>query len=87
MTEIYEKTLMNFTTESLKKELLRRENIKARKPKPVNNPDFKQLISICISYMDVDDPNDLRVDIQSDIYEEAISAVFGEKVWGWINER
>ncbi len=75
--------------EDLKKELERR---KGEVPSQVQNPDFTEVVRECARYVQVvaepeTDDSPCVDDIEHAIFEEAISAVYGEDVWNWINER
>ena len=82
-------TMFNeYSDEELQQELERRRNKKARKPKPVENPDFSTLIETCqknIDFLVTEGGDDS--DWEYWIYEAAMEAVFGKVVWDWINER
>ena len=79
----------NFTTEQLEEELEKRNKIKleTEKTKPVQNPNIYQLIEVCQRRIneigdEVDDP-----DTKHYVYEAAMTAVFGDGVWKYINDK
>jgi hypothetical protein len=60
------------------------------KPKVLENPDISRLVKICQEYMDfVDNDEEYYEDNDYDhyIFEEAMSTLFGERVFDFINER
>jgi len=60
-------------------------------PIPINNPDFTDLIDSALEYIEfIDSENyheDSLDDYKQEIFEIAMEAVFGPKIWDWINER
>ena len=82
--------LDNYTNDQLQAEITRRitATIEAGKPTQAETPNFKVLIEMCQSYLDdvtatgfVDD------DVKEYIFEGAMTAVFGDDVWAFINSR
>lgn len=81
-----------FSNDELKAELQRRENAErlAAIPKPIENPDFSNLVNQCNQYI-----TDLseRIfpgedgDFKEYIFEEAMKAVYGKNVFAWVNEK
>jgi len=60
------------------------------KPKILENPDISRLVKICQKYMDfVDNDEEYYEDNDYDhyIFEEAMSTLFGKRVFDFINER
>jgi len=61
------------------------------KPIQVDNPDFTDLIEAAQEYVEYIDSEDYHEDGLSDyenqIFETAMEAVFGPKIWDWLNER
>jgi hypothetical protein len=60
------------------------------KPKILENPDISRLVKICQEYMDfVDNDEEYYEDNDYDhyIFEEAMSTLFGKRVFDFINER
>ena len=81
--------LREFSIIELKEELMKREKIIEKKPKPLSNPDFRDLIKECVEYIDgiSSSIGDYDTDDgQTWIFEKAISAVFGNKGWDYIHE-
>ena len=63
---------------------------KNAKPLPLRNPDFTELIDTCIFYIDGLDDGSIHPednDMEYYIYEAAIKAVFGPRVFRWINNK
>jgi hypothetical protein len=60
-------------------------------PIPINNPNFTDLIEAAQEYVEYIDSEEYHEDGLSDyenqIFESAMEAVFGSKIWCWINER
>jgi hypothetical protein len=60
------------------------------KPKILETPDISRLVKICQEYMDfVDNDEEYYEDNDYDhyIFETAMSTLFGERVFDFINER
>ena len=60
------------------------------KPKILENPDISRLVKICQEYMDfVDNDEEYYEDngYEHYIFEEAMSTLFGKRVFDFINER
>lgn len=82
--------LSQLTDEQLQQELQKRMEKKKQKEKPkqLENPDFSRLREYCQEYIDHLDKNGYEDDdIQHYIYEEALQAIFGRDVFGWINKQ
>jgi len=83
-----ENSIDNISTENLEKELEKRN--KLEKPKPLTKIDTEELIKICTTYIDeiekgeMCDFSDL---VERYIFAAAIEAVFGDKIWDWINKK
>lgn len=56
------------------------------KPKQLDRPDFEALKKLCGDYMTFLDSEDYHEDNDYDhyIYEAAMQAIYGEKVWDYI---
>lgn len=54
------------------------------KPVPLPAPDWAALISVVQGYVEDTEPDD---DTQHFIYEAAVEAVYGPKVWDYLNAR
>ena len=80
------------TTEQAELEILRLQEVIAKNkrsevPKPLENPDFTSLIEIAKNHIE-EISNDGFSDEDSDhwFYEAVMEAVYGNKVWEWINK-
>lgn len=73
--------LEDFTIKQLEQELEKRKNIKPL-PKETT-PDFSTVVRLCVQHINLlpDNSNDF----ENAIYEAAMEAVYGEKVFDWIN--
>jgi len=81
--------LETFDTAQLEAELKRRkeEEEEGAKPKPIDSPDWSDVVECCIFYIDeLHTKGYAHSDSKQYIFEEAVSAVFGRTVWKWINE-
>ena len=58
-----------------------------KKPKPVLNPNFKDLIDLCKLNLEEISQDDEDEDTKHYIYESAMEAVFGKDVWEYINDK
>jgi hypothetical protein len=76
--------IKDLTREELEEELARRE--KDKKPKPLEEPNWLPLYKLCLSMLDDITSGDADSDGRHYIYEAAMTAVFGNKVWAYINE-
>ena len=80
--------IKDLSTEELKAELLRRENEEkaSAKPKAISDPPFTNLRKMCQDYID-GLANDGYVDDDLDhyIFETAMTTLYGDDVWKWIN--
>ena len=67
------------------------KEIKGTRPNPIDNPDFKPLITLCEKYLDhLQDPeNNYMKDVPHYIFETAIGCVYGNNrqsgIWDFIN--
>ena len=79
-----------FDTEQLEAELEKRKQKKEEKvkPKPISNPDWIHVETLCQEYVDMlfRGGKDYG-DFDDYIFEAAIEAVFGKDVWSWIGAR
>ena len=60
------------------------------KPNQLDNPDLNSLREICQEYVDfIDNDDEYHEDNNYDhyIFEEAMTTIFGEDVWDFINNR
>lgn len=61
------------------------------KPTPIENPDFSELIKECQEYircLEGENTDALYLeDHERSIFESAVTALYGEQAWAWINER
>ena len=78
--------LQNFSKEELQEELERREKTVLSKPIPFINPDFRQVHKLCIGYVNQVASGEDDEDLTHYIFEAAVTAVYGEKVWDYINK-
>jgi hypothetical protein len=81
------KDINDYTIEELEKIIEDKKRNKAKRPKLNYNPDYAQLISLCIEIMDkidagIDDKNNI-----SYVYETAMETLYGEDVWEWIDSK
>jgi len=76
--------IRDFTKEQLEEELARRE--KDDQPKPLEEPNWLPLYKMCLSRLDDITNGDADSDGRQYIYEAAMTAVFGNGVWVYINE-
>lgn len=81
--------LQKFTKQELKDELDRREKLTIANSKPQQiNPNYEQLKKTCSNYIDFvaspkyHEDNDWEIWI----YEVAMEALYGDKIWDWIND-
>lgn len=89
-----EKSLEDFSTEELRKEIEKRgyeqEKIESM-PKPLENPDFSFLSEQCKAHIlemtSIDYCEDNCSDNAHYIYEAAMQAVYGKDIWTWINKQ
>jgi hypothetical protein len=80
--------LNEFNDDQLRDELLRREVLRqaAKRPALLEKPDYAKLISACESYINDVIKNDADEDSEHWIYEEAMFALYGPKVFDKIND-
>lgn len=73
----------------LKAEIERRRKEKAaqERPKPVAQPDLSDLTKLCEDHLVEVEEGKEDEDTAHYIYEEAMKAVFGPKVFDWINKK
>ena len=81
-----------FTNEEIHAEIYRR-NRERSKPKILHNAKehikdhYYKLINICQEYIDnISEGNHVGVDDEHFIFEEAMKAVYGKHIFGWINK-
>ena len=82
--------LESFDDEQLEAELMRRkrERERAEMPTPIINPDWSHVIMLCAGYIaELAKANHEPKDSREYIFEAAIEAIYGEKVWQWINKK
>jgi cation transport regulator ChaC len=77
-------SIRDILTDDLRAELKRREQKKREVEKPVaiEKPDFSPVIALCQSYVDEIQNGYFDEDLKQYIFEAAITAVFGDNVWG-----
>jgi len=63
------------------------EDVSGRKPKPLENPDFSGLKRQVEEHLDSIANKTDREDDDHYIYEAAVTAVFGNDVWTYINKQ
>jgi hypothetical protein len=76
--------ITDFSTEHLQQELERRKAT----PKPLENPDFSNLIAYCNQHIN-DIENGLNIkysDINEHLYQQTLIAVYGIDVMKWIRQ-
>jgi hypothetical protein len=73
--------LAMFTDEELKDELVSR--VQDREPKLLKTPDFSKLIKACEEVISAGHNDN---DFKHSIYEEAMTALYGEDVFDWLND-
>lgn len=86
------KTLEDFNTEELEKEIERRKKEKQQesKPKPLENINIDQLITACEEHIEhIEDiiNKEEYDDADHYIYETVMDCIYGEDVWDWINNQ
>ncbi len=78
--------LKEFTVEELQEEIEKRKKIRKECPKKIYIPNWEPTIKMCEGYI-----NDLIKNGYADhdhriyIFEAAVEAVFGKKIWGFVN--
>ncbi len=56
-------------------------------PLPLENPDFTEVCNACQKYVgDLSGNGWADADCKQYVFERAMIAVFGNKIWEWINE-
>lgn len=82
------KNLKNVSEEDLKAELAERERQKkaGAKPKPIANPDYKRLVQCLEAGMEEIAERGYSKDFDHYVFEEAMKAVYGPKVFDWYNK-
>lgn len=82
-------TLSFVTDQDLEAELERRRKAKeeAAIPKPLAAQDFTALREVCARYIKELADDEYDEDTEHYIYEAAMTALYGKKVWDWISER
>lgn len=79
----------DLTDAELQAEIERRKKAKRLAPEPLPNPDFTRLVATikqCISEIEKEVAADRYYDDRDDrqyIYESAMEAVYGAKIWEW----
>jgi hypothetical protein len=79
-----------YSDDELRQELEQREKAQqnAAIPKPVECPDFEGLKEQCAQYItEIIRTGWADDDIEHYIFEAALSAVYGNSVWEWVNSR
>jgi len=57
------------------------------RPKPIEVYDLRRLIEVCELYLDeIENGEDEDSDSPHYIFEAAISAIYGDRAWEWIND-
>ena len=80
----------NIPDEALQEELERRKREKEEreKPKPVENPDWRVVYSLCTGYIEALAASGWpQKDSEEYVFEEAMMAVYGRDVFSWIREK
>jgi hypothetical protein len=79
--------LEDFSDEDLKSELKRRELLKSKIPERLSKEkiNLTKTIKCCDDYINSIHNNHPDPDIEY-IFEAALEAIYGEKIWAWINE-
>ena len=82
-------SLEDYSTERLLKEIARREKYVIEPPKPIGINNFDPLREVCFKYIEWMATDDYCSDNDYEhyIYETALEAIYGSKVWEYINER
>ena len=78
--------LKSYSDGDLKKELERREKERNNVPSPKLNPDFSDVVDAAKSYIVEVQAGVVDDDTEHYIFEAVMEAVYGEKVWDWINK-
>lgn len=79
-----------FTDEELEAEMDRREAEReaAKRPKPIENPDFSILLDNCAEYIKQLSANGYYDDDLKDyVFEAAVEAIYGRDIWDWVAEK
>ena len=80
--------IKDYTIEELQNEIERQTNHPIPVPKSHTKFDWQPLIEICQNYVkDIEEKDYVRDDWDHYIYETAMTAVFGDSVWDWINNK
>lgn len=81
--------ISEFTVEELQEEISRRKEKErlANKPQPLVNPDLIRLKRVVGQYIE-EIYNEVYgdSDISNYIFEEAVKAIYGKKIFNWINK-
>lgn len=79
--------LKNFTDDELRRELERRTELKRlARPQPKANPDMEPVIRLVNNYIDkLAAEGERDEDVAVYIFEAAVTAIYSDKVWPWIN--
>lgn len=87
-TEEVMESISQFSLEELQDEIKRRDENKSNKPEPLKEKDFSALIQTCTEYIEeIATKEYADEDFTEWIYEAALEAVYGEKIWDWKNAR
>ena len=78
-------SIEQFTEEQLLAELKRREQTKDR-PRPLNNPDYSQLIKVTEAIFDSYQKDGYFKDDDHWCYESLMECLYGSNVFNWINK-
>lgn len=80
-------SLKNFSSEELEAELAKRKKDKQR-PKPLESPNFKNLIELVEKsipeYLENGHVDD---DFDHYVFEAAMEAIYGKNIWKWWNKQ
>ena len=85
------KNIEEYSEDELYNELERRRKIEkvkvqAETPKVKDNPELTDLIQVCQEYVDGCINNNLDEDQEHWIFEEAMKAIFGDKIFQFTNK-
>jgi hypothetical protein len=79
-----------YNTSELEEEIERRKRAEKIKPKPVQlkNPDWDKVLDRCMWYIDHCHIHGCEPkDAEYWIYSATITAVYGDEIWHWINDK
>lgn len=79
--------LSKYTVQQLQQELIRRETIARKRPAKFSKPDFSALIIRCEEYLrEVEKGDYVDEDLEHFIFESAMQAVFGDRIFDYMRE-